>query len=334
MNDIPRLIPERYWRNLIFCLFVFAFIAIVACLALIIFFLATFDNNINTASLPSWVNEVALPLFRQYFTIALVVFTLVGFLLAVLIIIIGFNFLRADEFKVWLVEFKVSDKLKETQEQLEDEIKISVGLKENVSEIKELVDSQAILFLSPDVKKFIDYLDKIVTTSVQVFKSYGKDNVRISIWLGNETTKELRIIASHRISRETQKEFKLSLTGNGFVPFVLRTHSPQVKTSPNPNETNWMPCPSETYSTTSIFGQEVKIGNTPGWSAVICFSTDRDLARFPENAFSLEKDAAVVSFIASFVSFALTIANVIQVKISETETQPLIERIYQRYNNP
>jgi hypothetical protein len=78
-------------------------------------------------------------------------------------------------------------------------------------------------------------------------------------------------------------------------------------------------------------GQGIQIGNDDNWQAVLCFSTDRDISRFPQYKFSLEADATTLNFFSDMISVALTLAKSINVPQSGGSTRPLIEIIYERY---
>jgi len=242
-----------------------------------------------------------------------------------LILFVGVQFISADKVKIWGVEFQTSDELIRTRQELEGQVELVAGLQENVREIQDLIEQQSLVFLNPDVNKYFDYLDKIVETAAFVVRPQIR-SVRASIWLYQKSVDQMRIVAGYRIRHSTFRTLVMKLNDQGFAPVVMRSQSPLEKLNPTPGQ-DWRLDPESTTVTTSILGQPIQVGSGNDWQAVLCFSTDRDITKFPRYAFSVKDDAATLKLFAGVTSFALTVA----IPMLDPASKPLFQRIFERY---
>ena len=230
----------------------------------------------------------------------------------------------------WFVEFQISEELTRTQTDLEAQVELVAGLQENIREIQDLIEQQSLVFVNPDVNKYFDYLDKIVETAAFVIRPQIR-SVRASIWLYNKSIDKMRIVAGYRIRHSTLRRFEMKREDRGFAPHVIRSGGPEEKVGPSAGQ-DWQIDPESTTPTTSILGQPIKVGLDEAWEAVLCFSTDRDIGKFPEYRFSVNDDAATLRFFAGIISFVLSLSRDIQIAGSNgSPKMPLIQRIYERY---
>jgi hypothetical protein len=275
---------------------------------------------------PSWVSQVLIPVLLQRIRRIVVVFGLLGLAFTCFVFVLALKFNRADKVSLWGIEFQVPDEVARLQAELEAQLENNISLQENTRELQDLIEEQSLLLLNPDVTKYFDFLDKIVETAAFVIRPSAR-SVRASIWLYHQAQDEMRIIAGYRISHSTRRNLVLKLNAAGFAPFVLRARAPQVQTPPLLG-TNWVHDPNSVSQTTSILGQPIKVGRKDDWQAILCFSTDRDLTKFPQYAFSIHNDAPTLRLFAALVSFTLTLSQ----SIRDTQTKTfLTERLFERY---
>lgn len=306
-------------------------IAAAAAVVAVIYALATLPP-IPADSLPDdtrkWLLPL-LPIYQQYSKIFLIILGAVGFAFVCLVLFLAINFIRADRVKILGLELQISEELSRLQQELADTIEQVISLQENSRELQDLIEEQSLFLGAPDKEKCFDFLDKIVETAAFVIRP-GTRSVRASIWLYNKQADRLRIVAGYRIAYSTRRKFALNVDGagvgsQGFVAHVLRSNRPVAASVPN--LTPWVNDPDSTSSTTSIIGQPIEVGSTPAWNAVLCFSTDRDIAKFPRYAFAVKDDAATLRLFAGIVSSMLTLAQ--SYSVSHTS---LIELIFKRYD--
>lgn len=325
--DLTRIIPPRYWRNFLIVLLVLLALSAIGMVVLVIQIVWTLEiSPQQLTSLPPWAQQILVPILQKYSKTILVVISTVGFAFVCLVLFVGVSFLRSDKLKLWGIEFQISEELATALRELEVLSEREVGLKENFREIQDLIQQQSHLFLNQGVDEYFDYLDKIVETAAFIVRSHSRA-VRAAIWLHRKSTDELRIVAGYRIPQQTFRQLVLKLDGEGFASHVLRSGGPQAKDNPTPGR-EWKPEPDNIMQTTSILGQPIEVGrDDDDWQAVLCFSTDRDIKRFPEYAFSVSADANTLLFFSGIISSALTLA----IPLADAAGKPLLEIIHERY---
>jgi hypothetical protein len=327
--DLTRIIPQRYFRNLLIVLLAALVIAAIAIVLGIAYILLTFHpvSSEQAAGLPPWVEKILLPIFQQYSKVVLSVICAVGFAFVCLVLFVGVNFIRADKVKLFGVEFQISEELSRVQRELEVQAELVAGLQENAREIQDLIEQQANVFRDSGVDKYYDFLDKMVETAAFVIRPQIR-SVRAEIWLYRLSSDIMRIVAGYRVPQRTFRELVMKLDGPGFAPMVLRSGSPQTKENPEPGD-EWTLDPKNTTRITSVMGQPIRIGSDAEWRAVLCFATDRNIAKFPNYKFSPAEDKDTLKLFSELISFALTLAIAIQ--IQDGSQKALIERIHERY---
>lgn len=325
---MKRVLPSNFRQGVSVALIVISGVAALAVFLLIVslFWSPPVLPPEALKDTPPWVSQFLIPILLKRIRWILVVFGLLGLAFTSFVFVLALKFNRADKVSFWGIEFQVPDEITRLQRELEAQIEHNISLQENTRELQDLIEEQSPLLLNPDVLKYFDFLDKIVETAAFVIRPSAR-SVRASVWLYDQAQDEMRIIAGYRISHSTRRNLVLKLNGSGFAPFVLRSRAPQVQTPPTLGNT-WVHDPDSVSATTSILGQPIKVGGKDDWQAILCFSTDRDLAKFPQYAFSIHHDAPTLRLFAAIVSFTLTLSR----SIKDTHTNTLlIERLFQRY---
>jgi hypothetical protein len=325
-NGVYRVLSPVAWRRLATAFLVsvgVAFIGAVVVIAYVLIRMEPIDLKALPPGLPESI-KLLLPIYQKYSTAWAIVVSLVGVSLALFMFILATQVLRADRIKFFGAELSVTEEVRDLQHQLGEQTEQAAALAENLREIESLLERLNRLVISGSFEEYCECLDETAEVAAFIIRPIGRA-VRVSIWLYCPPENLLRIVGSYRVSYPTLRNLTMPREGPGYAAFALRAAAPV--TTNNLAGPNWIHDRWSTRSTTSILAQPIEVGENGGWQAVLCFSTDRDIEKFPDYAFNVPRDGGVLRLFAVLVSTVLSLAE----QVRDQEGQLVLTRIFGRY---
>jgi len=330
---LTRLIKARspiFWRNVASIVVCFLLLVCLALVALVIYLFCAI-SPVDPKTLPAETPDIVkwlLPVATGNWRVVLIFIGLMVIGVLAFVAMVGIKLLSADTLKAFGLEVNVSEERRQLEDDLAREVELNVALVENFGELQRVLERIASVFRRGDAGEFLELLDEIVELAGFIIRPTER-TVRVSLWLLKKDEKKLRICSAYRVSLATRRGLVLEQAGKGFAAFVLREGAAQVLSSAALAR-HWVEDTTSHHQTTCILGQPVAIEDD-GFSAVLCFSTDRELAKFPEYEFDVKRDAATLRLCEALLSTVLNIAMRVVVTETGKENSKLLDRIWARY---